>query len=394
MQNYLFTSESVSHGHPDKIADQISDLILDYFLENDQDARVAAESFVTPKRIIISGEVSCNFVWEKKIIEKKIRELIKKIGYVDGLFNFKDIKIEIDLNKQSSDIAVGVNEGEGLDKSEGAGDQGIMFGYACNETKNFMPAPIYYAHQILRRIYQDKELGKISGFGADAKSQVTMRYINGKPVEIDTILVSIQHDKDLSLSAIEANLKPLILSEVPDKFTKNTKFLFNPTGQFIIGGPESDVGLTGRKIIVDTYGGAAPHGGGAFSGKDPSKVDRSAAYLARYLAKNIVAADLAEKCLIQISYGIGIAKPISFFLETYGTAKIRDSEIANYLTENIEMTPKAIRKRFGLNKPIYLPTATYGHFGRSNIDESGLFAWENLDLSIELKKNLSKNKAA
>jgi S-adenosylmethionine synthetase len=394
MQNYLFTSESVSHGHPDKIADQISDLVLDYFLTIDKNARVAAESFVTPKRIILAGEVSCQAAWQQEVIEQKIRELIKDIGYIDGLFNYRDIIIEIDLNKQSSDIAQGVNLGEGLDKSEGAGDQGIMFGYACNETENFMPAPIYYSHQILQEIYKNKKNGKIKGFGEDAKSQITMRYHHGKPVEIATILVSIQHEAGLSLTDIEKQLKPIILEIIPSKFINNTKFIFNPTGQFIIGGPESDVGLTGRKIIVDTYGGAAPHGGGAFSGKDPTKVDRSAAYLARYLAKNIVAANLAEKCLIQLSYGIGISKPISFFLDSFGTGKIRDSEIAAYLIDNIEMTPQAIRERFQLNKPIYLATASYGHFGRKFSQDTGFFSWENLDLSLELKKNLNKNKAA
>jgi len=253
-----------------------------------------------------------------------------------------------------------------------------------------MPAPIYYSHRILKSIYKAQKDGKISGFGPDAKSQITFKYVDGKPVEIDTVLVSIQHDEDLADEQIVGQIKPIILENLPEKFIKNTKFLFNPTGKFVIGGPESDVGLTGRKIIVDTYGGAAPHGGGAFSGKDPTKVDRSAAYLARYLAKNVVASGLATKCLIQLSYGIGIAEPISFFLDSYGTGKISDSEIAGYLQQEVDMTPKGIRTRFNLNAPIYQATATYGHFGRTYRAEDGLFTWENLDLVGDLKDLLTK----
>ena len=384
-KSYLFTSESVSAGHPDKIADQISDLVLDYFLTQDITSRVAAETFVTPKRIILAGEFRANFAFDSADLEQQIHNLIKEIGYISGIFSDQNVAIEIDLNKQSADIARGVDEGSGKDKAEGAGDQGLMFGYACRETKALMPAPIYYAHKILEEIYANLKAGQISGFGPDAKSQVTFKYENGQPVAVDTILLSIQHEEQLSEEQITAQVKPLITKLFPAEFLTNTKFLFNPTGKFVIGGPEGDAGLTGRKIIVDTYGGAAPHGGGAFSGKDPTKVDRSAAYMARYLAKNVVAAGLADKCLIQLAYGIGIAEPISFMLDSFGTAKIADQKITDYLTQHISMTPKAIRTRLNLNAPIFKATATYGHFGRDYNAATGEFSWENCDLIADLQ---------
>ena len=387
--SFLFTSESVSKGHPDKIADQISDLTLDYFLEQDPEARVAAETFVTPDLIVLAGEIRSSFTLNEKDLEARIRNLIKEIGYVKGLFTHDTIKIKINLRTQSADIAVGVDETS--NKPEGAGDQGIMFGYACNDTTDFMPLPIYYSHQILRSIYDNVLNKKISGFGPDAKAQVTCKYVAGKPVAIDTILLSIQHEKNLSQNDIVAQLKPIILDVLPHHMINDsTKFLFNPTGRFVIGGPESDVGLTGRKIIVDTYGGSAPHGGGAFSGKDPTKVDRSAAYMARYLAKNIVAAGLTEKCLIQLSYAIGVAKPVSFFLDSFGTAVIDERKIMNYIENNIDLTPKGIRTRLDLNRPIYQISATYGHFGRKFIADKGYFSWENTNLTAELRSLIQK----
>jgi S-adenosylmethionine synthetase len=375
---YLFTSESVSAGHPDKIADQISDLILDYFLEKDFNSRVAAESFVTPFKIVISGEIRSNFEPDYQDIENKIRNLIKDIGYINGKFSYDKIAIEFLFNKQSQDIALGVDKGDR--DSEGAGDQGIMFGYACTETPELMPASLVYSHQILRNIYQEQKNNKISGFGPDAKSQVTLAYgDNGDIDHIDTILLSIQHQESMDISDIISQVKPVILKIIPgDLVTEKTKFLFNPTGKFIIGGPEGDVGLTGRKIIVDTYGGAAAHGGGAFSGKDYTKVDRSGAYIARYLAKNIVANGLAKKCLIQLSYAIGVAEPISIYVNSFGTASIPENEIVNLINKNVDLTPRGIRKLLQLNQPIYLPTATYGHFGRTYNAGKGLFSWEKI----------------
>ena len=376
----LFTSESVSKGHPDKIADQISDLILDYFLTYDPESRVAAETLVTPYKIVVAGEVRSNFTPSHELLENNIRQLISDIGYNKGRFNANSIDIEFLLNEQSADIAQGVDAGNR--QSEGAGDQGIMFGYACKETRELMPAPVIYSHKILKNIYKAKKDEKIGGFGPDAKSQVTLSYDKkGKVNAVDTILVSIQHEEDLQISDIISQIKPIIDGVIPQDFvTKDTKYLFNPTGKFVIGGPEGDVGLTGRKIIVDTYGGAAPHGGGAFSGKDPTKVDRSAAYIARYLAKNIIAANLADKCLIQLSYAIGVAEPISIYVNSFGTSKISELEIVKLIQNNIDLTPKGIRKRLDLNKPIYLPTASYGHFGREYNSNKNLFGWEKTDL--------------
>jgi S-adenosylmethionine synthetase len=377
---HYFTSESVSRGHPDKVADQISDLVLDYFLAQDIYARVAAETLVTPHKIVVAGEIRANFTPSHEVLEQKIRDLIKEIGYKDGVFSHDSIGIEFLLNEQSADIARGVDQGS--KSSEGAGDQGIMFGYACKETKQLMPAAITYSHQILQNIYQAQKLGKISGFGPDAKSQVTLKYQGQEIVSIDTVLVSIQHDEALTNSDITRQITPVIQEIVPAKLLKNSKFLFNPTGKFVIGGPESDVGLTGRKIIVDSYGGSAPHGGGAFSGKDPSKVDRSAAYIARYLAKNIVAAGLAERCLIQLSYAIGVSKPVSIYIDSFATAILPEAEIVKLIYQNVDLTPCGIRDFLDLNKPIYLPTASYGHFGRDALD--GFFSWERLDLVDKL----------
>ncbi|MFT5795350.1 MAG: S-adenosylmethionine synthetase [Ulvibacter sp.] len=381
---YLFTSESVSAGHPDKIADQISDLILDYFFEKDVNSRVAAESFVTPFKIIIAGEIRSNFIPDYQDIENRIRTLIKDIGYIVGKFSYDKIAIEFLFNKQSEDIALGVDRA-GRD-SEGAGDQGIMFGYACEETEELMPASLIYSHKILRKIYEDQKGGKISGFGPDAKSQVTLSYgDNGDIDYVDTVLLSIQHQESMGISDIIGQVKPIILTTIPKKFiTERTKFLFNPTGKFIVGGPEGDVGLTGRKIVVDTYGGAAAHGGGAFSGKDYTKVDRSGAYIARYLAKNIVAANLAKKCLIQLSYAIGVAEPISIYINSFGTSVVPEGEIVNLISKNIDLTPRGIRGLLQLNKPIYLPTATYGHFGRNYDPKRGLFSWERVDNKFSL----------
>ena len=375
---HYFTSESVSRGHPDKIADQISDLILDYFIAQDENARVAAEAFITPSKIIVAGEVKSNFNPSYNILEKKIRELIKGIGYISGKFNYNSIDIEFLLHEQSEDIAQGVDKGS--KKSEGAGDQGIMFGYACSETKQLMPASLVYSHKILQNIYKNQENGSINGFGPDAKSQVTLKYEGDQIVGVDTVLVSIQHSEKLKQKEIAEQIQPIILETIPNGITSKTKFLFNPTGKFVIGGPESDVGLTGRKIIVDTYGGAAPHGGGAFSGKDPTKVDRSAAYMARYLAKNIVHAQLAEKCIIQLSYAIGIPEPISIYVNSFGTAVMPDVEISKMIKKYINLTPYSIIKTLKLKNPIYLPTASYGHFGRE-VNEL-LFNWEKVDLSI------------
>jgi len=375
---YLFTSESVSAGHPDKIADQISDLILDYFFEIDSKARVAAESFVTPFKIVIAGEIRANFEPNYQEIENRIRNLIKEIGYISGKFTYDKIAIEFLLNKQSDDIAQGVDKGDRA--SEGAGDQGIMFGYACSETPELMPASLTYSHQILQKIYQSQKQGKISGFGPDAKSQITLSYNNKNKIDhIDTILLSIQHQESLKIDDIIDQVKPVILDIIPEEFiTNKTKFLFNPTGKFTIGGPEGDVGLTGRKIIVDSYGGAAAHGGGAFSGKDYTKVDRSGAYIARFLAKNIVASNLAEKCLIQLSYAIGVADPISIYVNSFGTSKISEEKIIQLINQKFDLTPRGIRDILKLDRPIYLPTASYGHFGRDYDADKGLFSWEKI----------------
>ncbi len=393
-QDYLFTSESVSEGHPDKVCDRISDEIVDlYFKEaaktgmDPWQIRVACETLATTNRVVIAGEVRGPHITTARI-KTAVRKAIKEIGYEQSGFNWKTVKIENLLHDQSADIAVGVDAAG--NKDEGAGDQGIMFGYACNETPELMPAPIYYAHKILHALSTARRNGSAKALGPDAKSQVTVKYENGKPVGVTQIVVSHQHvEENLTSSEIRAIIEPYVLEALPKGFvTKETVWHVNPTGKFYIGGPDGDTGLTGRKIIVDTYGGAAPHGGGAFSGKDPTKVDRSAAYAARYLAKNVVAAGLAEKCTVQLSYAIGVAAPLSIYVDTQGTGKVSESRLEDVLMNIISLTPRGIRTHLGLNKPIYARTSSYGHFGRKP-ERDGGFSWEKTDLVAELKKKLA-----
>lgn len=384
MRNYIFTSEAVSEGHPDKVCDQISDAILDLFLSKDPYSRVACETLATTNVVKIAGEVRCAKKVSNEEIEKVVRDTIKEIGYEQEGFSWKDVKIENLLHSQSVDIAVGVDETK--NKEEGAGDQGIMFGYACDETKEFMPSAIYYSNRLLEKILTDIKQGKLKDLGPDAKAQITLKYVNGTPVKADTVLISIQHREHLTLDDVKKAIIPYI-NEVVPFVDKETKILINPTGRFVIGGPDGDTGLTGRKIIVDTYGGYAPHGGGAFSGKDPTKVDRSAAYIARYLAKNVVAAGIAKKCLIQLSYAIGIAEPISVFVDTFGTSDYDEDKIAEALLTLVDLKPRSIREILQLNRPIYKKTAAYGHFGREP-QKNGSFSWERTDLVESLKKIL------
>ncbi len=392
-QSYIFTSESVSEGHPDKVADRISDTVVDAFLAREPQARVACETLVTTNRIVLAGEVRGGSKEQTKEIvgalEPLVRAAIKDIGYEQKGFHWKKAKFACHLHGQSAHIAQGVDATE--KKDEGAGDQGIMFGYACDETPSLMPATIQYSHDILKRLAEVRHSGECEALEPDAKSQVTLLYENGVPVEVLQIVVSHQHKKridgKLATSKRMAELiKPYVLEVVPQGLiTKKTKWHINPTGRFEIGGPDGDAGLTGRKIIVDTYGGAAPHGGGAFSGKDPTKVDRSAAYACRYLAKNVVAAGLARKCTIQISYAIGVAQPLSFYVDLHGTGEVDPAVLEKVLPELIGgATPRAIREHLGLNKPIYARTAAYGHFGRTPDNEGG-FSWERTDLAGELK---------
>jgi S-adenosylmethionine synthetase len=378
---YLFTSESVSEGHPDKVADQISDAILDAILEQDPRARVAAETLCNTGLVVLAGEITTTANVD---YIKVARDTIKRIGYdnTDYGIDYKGCAVMVCYDKQSPDIAQGVDEGAGLDLDQGAGDQGLMFGYACDETPELMPAAIYYAHRIVERQSQLRKDGRLPWLRPDAKSQVTLRYVDGKPVSIDTIVLSTQHAPEMEHKQIEeAVIESIINPVVPKEWLKNTRYLVNPTGRFVIGGPQGDCGLTGRKIIVDTYGGAAPHGGGAFSGKDPTKVDRSAAYAGRYVAKNIVAAGLAERCQIQISYAIGIAKPTSVMVTTFGTGKISDEKIAELVREHFDLRPKGIVQMLDLLRPIYQKTAAYGHFGR----EEPEFTWERTDKAAALR---------
>ena len=380
-KEYLFTSESVSEGHPDKVADQISDAILDAILEQDPRARVAAETLCNTGLVVLAGEITTTANVD---YIRVARDTIKRIGSdnTDYGIDYKGCAVMVCYDKQSPDIAQGVDEGRGLDLDQGAGDQGLMFGYACDETPELMPAAIYYAHRIVERQSQLRKDGRLPWLRPDAKSQVTLKYVDGKPVAIDTIVLSTQHapemeHKQIEEAAIESIIKPV----VPQEWLKNTRYLVNPTGRFVIGGPQGDCGLTGRKIIVDTYGGAAPHGGGAFSGKDPTKVDRSAAYAGRYVAKNIVAAGLAERCQIQISYAIGIALPTSVMVTTFGTGKVSDEKIAELVREHFDLRPKGIVQMLDLLRPIYQKTAAYGHFGR----EEPEFTWERTDKAAALK---------
>ncbi|MDQ7969048.1 MAG: methionine adenosyltransferase [Oxalicibacterium faecigallinarum] len=379
--DYLFTSESVSEGHPDKVADQISDSILDAIFEQDPKARVAAETLCNTGLVVLAGEITTTANVD---YIKVARDTIKRIGYdnADYGIDYKSCAVLVAYDKQSPDIAQGVDEGAGIDLDQGAGDQGLMFGYACDETPELMPAAIYYAHRIVERQADLRKDGRLPWLRPDAKSQVTLRYVDGRPVSIDTIVLSTQHAPEMQHKQIEeAVIESIIKPVVPAEWLKDTRFLVNPTGRFVIGGPQGDCGLTGRKIIVDTYGGAAPHGGGAFSGKDPSKVDRSAAYAGRYVAKNIVAAGLAERAQIQISYAIGVAKPTSVMVTTFGTGKISDEKIAQLVQEHFDLRPKGIVQMLDLLRPIYSKTAAYGHFGR----EEPEFSWERTDKAAALR---------
>ena len=386
MSSYVFTSESVSEGHPDKVCDQVSDSIVDLFLSRNPEARVAVETLATTNKVVLAGEVRGDVTHEEMIASA--RDVIKAIGYEQEGFHWQHASIDCYVHGQSADIAQGVDEGDGLFTEEGAGDQGIMFGYACKETPSLMPAPIQYAHEILQRLATIRHGGE-TRLGPDAKSQVTLAYENGVPVSTTNVVVSTQHSAEATQAQIRDIVRGVVSDVLPSGWMPgDDSFYCNPTGQFIIGGPDGDAGLTGRKIIVDTYGGAAPHGGGAFSGKDPTKVDRSAAYAARYLAKNVVAADLADKCTIQVSYAIGVAKPLSIFVNTYGTGKVAEGKIADAVGKVMDLRPKGIRTHLGLNRPIYQRTAAYGHFGRDPEADGG-FAWEKTDLVDALKAELS-----
>lgn len=387
-QNYTFTSESVSEGHPDKVCDRISDAVLDAFLNEEPEARVACETFATTDRVVIGGEVGLSD--QEKLhdymgrIDEIARACIKDIGYEQDKFHHETVEVTNLLHEQSAHIAQGVDAA--ADKDEGAGDQGIMFGYATTETPALMPAPIQYSHAILRRLAEVRKNGSEPALGPDAKSQLSVIYRDGKPVGVSSIVLSTQHlDEALTSADIRAIVEPYIRETLPEGWLSNdTEWHVNPTGKFVIGGPDGDAGLTGRKIIVDTYGGAAPHGGGAFSGKDPTKVDRSAAYAARYLAKNVVAAGMAERCTIQLSYAIGVSKPLSIYADTHGTGEIPDAEIEKAVGQVMDLTPRGIRQHLQMNKPIYQRTAAYGHFGREPEADGG-FSWERTDLADALK---------
>jgi S-adenosylmethionine synthetase len=388
-QNYIFTSESVSEGHPDKVCDRISDAVLDAFLSEEPEARVACETFATTNRVVIGGEVGLSDQAKLKDcmgrIDQIARDCIRDIGYEQEKFHWETVEVTNLLHEQSAHIAQGVNAAD--NKDEGAGDQGIMFGYAVRETEELMPAPIHYAHAILRRLAEVRKSGNEPTLRPDAKSQLSVHYEGGKPVGIGSVVLSTQHSDEAQTSDdIREIVEPYIREVLPDGWlTAETEWHVNPTGTFVIGGPDGDAGLTGRKIIVDTYGGAAPHGGGAFSGKDPTKVDRSAAYAARYLAKNIVAAGMAERCTLQLSYAIGVAKPLSIYVDAHGTGEVHEAEIEKAVAECMDLTPRGIRQHLGLNKPIYQRTAAYGHFGRIP-DADGGFSWERTDLVDLLKK--------
>ena len=384
-KNYLFTSESVSEGHPDKVCDRISDMVVDTYISKDPFARVACETLTTTNKVILAGEVRGPKTSKEDIISK-VRECIKDIGYEQKGFHWKNCNIDVHLHSQSADIAMGVDS-KG-NKDEGAGDQGIMFGYACNETDVLMPAPIYYSHKILELMALDRKKGIAKDLEPDSKSQVTMIYENGKPVKVKSIVISTQHSSKVDQKKVKEIVRPYLEKSIPKKLLselKEEEFYVNPTGQFIIGGPDGDSGLTGRKIIVDTYGGAAPHGGGAFSGKDPSKVDRSAAYAARYVAKNVVASKIADKCLIQLAYAIGVSKPLSIYVNLFDGDEEKSKKVEKLIKNNFDLSPRGIREMLSLNKPIYECTSAYGHFGRKP-GSDGSFSWEKTDKIEVFKK--------
>jgi S-adenosylmethionine synthetase len=381
-QNYLFTSESVSEGHPDKVCDRVSDSIVDLFLAGDPQSRVALETLATTNRLVLAGEVRGPVTHDAMV--EAAREAVRAIGYEQQGFSWRTLEIDCFVHEQSADIAMGVDAAG--NKDEGAGDQGIMFGYACRETDVLMPAPIHFSHAILKSLADARHAEANSPFGPDAKSQVTLQYENGRPVRATSVVVSTQHAGHLDQKEVRELVRPHVLKVLPEGWMcPEDEFYVNPTGRFVIGGPDGDAGLTGRKIIVDTYGGAAPHGGGAFSGKDPTKVDRSAAYACRYLAKNVVAAGLAEKCTIQVSYAIGISKPLSVYVETHGTGEVDADKLSGVLQEMVNLSPRGIREHLQLNRPIYARTAAYGHFGRAPEADGG-FSWERTDLVDALKR--------
>ncbi len=381
LKNFLFTSESVSEGHPDKVSDRISDMVVDTYLSNDPYSRVACETLTTTNKVVLAGEVRGPEIKKDDLINK-VRECIKEIGYDQDGFTWKEAtKIESHLHSQSSDIAMGVDSSG--NKDEGAGDQGIMFGYACDETDVLMPAPIHFSHKILRLMAEDRKSGKLKNIEPDSKSQVTFEYENGKPSKVKSVVISSQHTANVNQEQVRELLRPYLINSIPKDFLEGfneDEFYVNPTGNFVIGGPDGDCGLTGRKIIVDTYGGAAPHGGGAFSGKDPTKVDRSAAYAARYIAKNVVASKIAEKCLIQLAYAIGVSKPLSIYVNLFDNDLDKNKFVEDKIKKSFDLSPRGIREMLALNKPIYEKTSAYGHFGRQP-DKEGAFSWENTDKS-------------
>ena len=381
-KDYLFTSESVSEGHPDKVCDRISDMVVDTYLSKEPQARVGCETLTTTNKVVLAGETRGPNIDKDELISK-VRNCIKDIGYEQEGFHWKNAIIDTHLHSQSVDIAMGVDASG--NKDEGAGDQGMMFGYACNETDVLMPAPIYYSHKILRLMAEDRKSGKLKNIEPDSKSQITIEYKDGKPSSVRSVVISTQHSADVDQSQVRELVKPYIEKSIPKNLLNGLsekEIYVNPTGNFVIGGPDGDCGLTGRKIIVDTYGGAAPHGGGAFSGKDPTKVDRSAAYVSRYLAKNVVASKIADKCLIQLAYAIGVSKPLSIYVDLFDNDEEKNRHVEKLISENFDLSPRGIREMLGLNKPIYEKTSAYGHFGRYP-ESDGSFSWENTD-----KKNV------
>ena len=384
-KNYLFTSESVSEGHPDKVCDRISDMVVDTYLGMEPQARVACETLTTTNKVVLAGETRGPDINKDELISK-VRNCIKDIGYDQDGFTYKEAtKIECHLHSQSADIAMGVDSSG--NKDEGAGDQGIMFGYACNETDVLMPAPIHFSHRILRLMAEDRKSGKLKGIEPDSKSQITIEYKDGVPANVKSVVISTQHSKDVNLAKVKELCIPYIEKSIPKNLLGNldeNEIYINPTGNFVIGGPDGDTGLTGRKIIVDTYGGAAPHGGGAFSGKDPTKVDRSAAYASRYLAKNIVASKISDKCLIQLAYAIGVSKPLSIYVDLFSNDEEKNKHVEKLIKDNFDLSPRGIREMLGLNKPIYEKSAAYGHFGREP-ESNGAFSWEKTDKASVFK---------